>query len=169
MVVGALQEKQTKLVLFTLDEQRYALDLASVERIVRVVDVTPLPKAPPIVLGIINVKGDVVPVYDLRGRFRLPGREISLSDQLMIAKTSRQTVALLVDGVDSVLEVADEEIASAQEILPEIEYVHGVVKLQDGLVLIHDLDQFLSPEEERTLEGALNSVSSASDSAMRND
>jgi purine-binding chemotaxis protein CheW len=164
MVVDQSQEKQTQLVLFALDEQRYALDLASVERIVRVVDVTPLPKAPPIVLGIINVKGDVVPVYDLRRRFRLPEREIKLTDQLMIAKTSRQTVALLVDGVDGVLEVADEEIASAGEILPEIEYVHGVVKLQDGLVLIHDLDQFLSPEEERTLAGALNSVSSASDS-----
>jgi purine-binding chemotaxis protein CheW len=158
-----------QLVLFTLDEQRYALDLAVVERAVRVVDVTPLPKAPPIVLGIINVNGDIVPVYDLRRRFRLPEREINLTDQLMIANTSRQTVALLVGGVDGVLEVAEEEIASAQEILPEIEYVHGVVKLQDGLVLIHDLDQFLSPEEERTLEGALNSVSGASDWVMRDD
>ena len=55
-----------QLVLFALDEQRFALALSSVERIVRVVDVTPLPSAPPIVLGIINVKGEVVPVYDGR-------------------------------------------------------------------------------------------------------
>lgn len=157
------------LVLFALDEQRYALELASVERAVRVVDVTPLPKAPPIVLGIVNVKGNVVPVYDLRRRFRLPEREINLTDQLMIATTSRQTVALLVDSVSGVVEIAEEEIAPAEKILPEIEYVRGVVKLQDGLVLIHDLDRFLSPEEERSLDQALQSVSREQDSVMIND
>jgi purine-binding chemotaxis protein CheW len=158
-----------QLVLFTLDEQRYALDLATVERAVRVVEVTPLPKAPPIVLGIINVNGDVVPVFDIRRRFRLPEREINLTDQLMIARRSRQKVALLVDSVSGVVEISEVEISSAKQILPEIEYVYGVVKLQDGLVLIHDLDQFLSSEEERTLEGALNSVSGASDWVMRDD
>ena len=158
-----------QLVLFALDEQRYALDLASVERAVRVVDVTPLPKAPSIVLGIVNVKGDVVPVYDLRRRFRLPEREIDLADQLMIATTSRQIVALVVDSVDGVIEVAEEELAAADKILPEIEYVQGVVKLPDGLVLIHDLDRFLSPEEERILDEALKSASRAQDSVMRND
>jgi purine-binding chemotaxis protein CheW len=158
-----------QLVLFALDEQRYALDLASVERAVRVVDVTPLPVAPSTVLGIVNVGGDIVPVYNLRRRFRLVERDIDLADQLMIARTSRQKVALLVDSVNGVLEVSDETIASAEKILPEIECVRGVVKLPDGLVLIHDLDQFLSPEEERTLEAALNNVPSASDSVMRND
>ena len=158
-----------QLVLFALDEQRFALALSSVERIVRVVDVTPLPSAPPIVLGIINVKGEVVPVYDLRRRFHLPEREIDLADQLMIARTSRQTVALLVDSVSGVLEIAEEEITPAEKILPEIEYVRGVVKLQDGLVLIHDLEQFLSDEEERILDEALKSVPTPPDSVMRND
>ena len=157
------------LVLFALDDQRFALALSSVERVVRVVDVTPLPSAPPIVLGVINVMGDVVPVYDLRRRFHLPEREIDLADQLMIATTSRQTVALLVDLVSGVLEVAEDEIASAEKILPEIEYVHGVVKLPDGLVLIHDLDRFLSPEEERRLDQALQSDSRAQNSVMIND
>jgi purine-binding chemotaxis protein CheW len=158
-----------QLVLFALDEQRYALALASVQRAVRVVNVTPLPKAPPSVLGIINVKGDVVPVYDLRRRFHLPEREIELADQLIIATTSRQTVALLVDSVSGVFEVAEEEITSANKILLEMEYVHGVVKLPDGLVLIHDLDRFLSPAEERSLDQALKSVSRAQDSVMIND
>ena len=158
-----------QLVLFALDEQRYALALASVQRAVRVVDVTPLPKAPPSVLGIVNVSGDVVPVYNLRRRFHLPEREIELADQLMIATTSRQTVALLVDSVSSVFEVAEDEIALANKIHSEMEYVHGVVKLPDGLVLIHDLEQFLSDEEERILDEALQSVPRAPDSVMRND
>ena len=158
-----------QFVLFALDEQRYALALASVQRAVRVVNVTPLPKAPPSVLGIINVKGDIVPVYDLRRRFHLTEREIELADQLIIATTSRQTVALLVDSVSGVFEVAEEEIASANKILPEIEYVHGVVKLADGLVLIHDLEQFLSADEERILDEALQSVTGPQDSLMIND
>ena len=166
MVIDRSQEKQTQLVLFALDEQRYALDLASIERAVRVVDVTPLPKAPSTVLGIVNVRGDVVPVYDLRRRFGLAEREINLGDQLIIGRTSRQKVALLVDSVSGVLEVSKEKIACAEKILPEIEYVHGVVKLQDGLILIHDLDRFLSPEEERILGEAVKSIPRLPDSVM---
>jgi purine-binding chemotaxis protein CheW len=169
MVVDPSQEKQTQLVLFALDEQRFALALSSIERAVRVVDVTPLPKAPSTVLGIVNVRGDVVPVYDLRRRFGLAERDINLADQLIIARTSRQKVALLVDSVNGVLEVSEEAIASAEKILPEMEYVRGVVKLPDGLVLIHDLDRFLSPEEERILDQALKSPLGAQDSVMRND
>jgi len=161
--------QKIQLCLFTLDERRYALTLLCVERVVFVVDITPLPKAPPVVLGVVNVKGDIVPVYDVRRRFRLPQRAINLTDQLMIARTSQQTVALLVDSVDGVIEVAEEDIAAAQGILPDIEYVQGIVKLQDGLVLIHDLEQFLSAEEERTLDEALKSVSPSPDSVMRND
>jgi purine-binding chemotaxis protein CheW len=158
-----------QLVLFALDEQRFALALDSVERALRVVEVTPLPSAPPIVLGIINVQGDVVPVYDLRRRFGLLKREINLTDQLMIATTSRQTVALVVDSVSGVLEITEEEITPAENILPEIEYVQGVVKLQDGLVLIHDLDQFLSVDEQRTLDKALTAARHRQDPVMRND
>ena len=161
--------QKIQLCLFTLDERRYALTLLCVERVVFVVDITPLPKAPPVVLGVVNVKGDIVPVYDVRHRFRLPQRAINLTDQLMIARTSQQTVALLVDSVDGVIEVAEEDIAAAQGILPDIEYIQGIVKLPDGLVLIHDLEQFLSAEEERTLDEALKSVPASPDSVMRND
>jgi purine-binding chemotaxis protein CheW len=158
-----------QLVLFTLDERRFALTLSSVERVVRAVDVTPLPSAPPSVLGVVNVRGEVIPVYNLRRRFRLTERDTDLIDQLMIANTSRRTVGLLVDSAEGVIDVAEEMIASAEKILPEMEYVHGVVKLPDGLVLIHDLDQFLSAGEERALERALNRDPSRSDSVMRND
>ncbi len=60
-------------IVFTLDEQRYALHLSAVERVICVVEITPLPKAPEIVLGIINVGGQIIPVIDMRKRFRLPG------------------------------------------------------------------------------------------------
>jgi purine-binding chemotaxis protein CheW len=143
------------LVVFTLDEQRYALPLAAVERGIRVVEIVSLPKAPEIVLGIINAQGRVIPVVNIRKRFRLPEREIHLSDQCIIAHTARRTVAFVVDEVSGVLEPADQAVAAVEQILPKLVYVVGVVKLADGMVLIHDLDSFLSLEEEQTLEEAM--------------
>lgn len=144
-----------QLVVFTLDEQRYALHLAAVERIVRVVEVTPLPKSPEIVLGVVNVQGRIIPVVNIRKRFRLPEREIALSNQLIIASTSRRTGALLVDEVSGVVEISEREMIEAGKILPDMDYVEGVVKLEDGLILIHDLNTFLSIEEEKALDDAM--------------
>jgi purine-binding chemotaxis protein CheW len=147
-----------QLVVFILDEQRYALHLPVVERAIRIVELSPLPKAPEIVLGVINVQGRIVPVVNIRKRFCLPDRNIRLSDQLLIARASRRTVALAVDAVSGMVERPDREIIAAQEILPGIEYVEGVAKLEDGLILIHNLDAFLSLEEEQTLSAALTAA-----------
>lgn len=147
-----------QLVIFTLAEQRYALNLFTVERIVPVVEITPLPKASEIVLGVVNMKGRIIPVLDIRRRFRLPERKMDLSDRLIIARTSARMVAFTADAVTGVVEHSEEEIVAAEKILPGLEYVEGVLKLEDGLVLIHDLDKFLSLDEEKTLDEALQSV-----------
>lgn len=142
-----------RLVVFALNDQRYALPLSAVERCVRAVAVTALPQAPDIVLGIVNVQGWVIPVINLRRRFRLAEREIALSDQMLIARTAQRTVALVVDAVSGVLEYTEQE--AVQELLPEFRYLEGVVKLDDGLILIHNLDKFLSLEEEAALHLAM--------------
>ncbi len=143
------------LVLFTLDEQLYALHLSAVTRVVRTVEITPLPKAPEIIRGVVNVQGQVIPVVDIRKRFRLPEREQELNDQLIIASTARRSVALVVDTVDGVIEHSGQEMIPPEKILPTTEYIEGVIKLEDGLVLIHDLDTFLSLEEDKELDTAL--------------
>lgn len=144
-----------RIVSFTLERSRYALPLDAVERVVPVVEFTPLPKAPEIVLGIVNLEGRIIPVVNVRRRFGHPDREVRLSDQLIVARTSRRPVALLVDRVDGLTERAEHEIIQAPDVLPGLEYVRGVAKLADGLVLIHDLDTFLSLEEEQRLDEAL--------------
>lgn len=87
------------LIIFTLDDQRYALPLPAVDRVVRMVAIIPLPNAPDIVLGVVNFQGRVIPVIDVRRRFRLPEREIALTDQLLVAHTARRPVALVADAV----------------------------------------------------------------------
>lgn len=143
------------LVVFRLEEQKYALGLEAVERVFPAVEWTPLPKAPEIVLGVVNVQGRIVPVFNLRRRFRLPEREVQVEDRMILASARKRSVALLVDEVSGVIERPEREVIEGEKILPGLEYVQGVAKLDDGLVLIHDLDRFLSLEEQEALEAGL--------------
>ena len=154
-----MDTKGCQLVVFTVQGQRYALYLSAVDRIVHAVEVTPLPKAPKIVLGVVNVQGEIIPVVDIRKRFGLSGREISPDDHFIIARTSRRAVALVVDSATGVIERVDKEVTAPEKILPQMGYVAGVVKLEEGLVLIHNLEQFLSLDEEAALASALEDAS----------
>jgi len=144
-----------QLVVFMLDGQHYALPLGTVGRIVRAVAVTPLPNAPAIVLGAINVQGTVIPVLNIRRRLQLPEREIGVTDQFVIAQTRQRTVALVIDEAQEVIEREQAAITSASRIIPGLEHLQGVVELGDDLVLIHDLEKFLSLDEARTLDEAM--------------
>jgi purine-binding chemotaxis protein CheW len=143
------------LVVFRLDDQRYAVRLDVVERIVRAVAVTPLPHAPAIVLGLMDLAGRVLPVVNLRRRFGLPEREIGPADQFIIARTAARALALVVDAAHEVIAYPETAVIDAGRIVPGLEHVQGVIALEDGLVLIHALDQCLSLDEERDLANAL--------------
>jgi purine-binding chemotaxis protein CheW len=143
------------LLVFSLDDQRYALALDRVQRSIRVVAITPLPDAPAIVLGIIDLAGVVIPVVDIRKRLNHPPRDLRLSDQLLIATTGRRTVALLVDEANGVIDGSPEDVVPASEILPGLGLVAGAVKLESGLVLIHDLDRLLSLDEAAAIDRAI--------------
>lgn len=139
------------LLVFVLDELRYGLVLTAVLRVVRAVEITPLPKAPGTVLGVINLAGQVIPVVNVRRRFGLAERELRTGDQFIVARTRRRTLALVADRAERLVERSPAEIARAESLLPGLEYLRGVAKLEDGLILIHDLDAFLSLDEERQL------------------
>lgn len=143
------------LVVFRLDDQRYALPLAAVERVVRAVEVTPLPGAPAIVLGAIDVHGCIVAVMNLRRRFGLPERAIAPNDYFLIARTVRRPVALVIDEAQGVSAHAPGAMVRPDRIVPGLGQFDGVLKLDDGLVLIHDLDKFLGLDEARALDAAL--------------
>lgn len=146
------------LLTFMLDDWTCALPIAAVERTYRAVAVTPLPKAPDIVMGIVNVRGMVQPVIDLRRRFQLPPRRLSPNDHLIIGHTSRRSVALVVDSLADVVECTQQDIAAADDILPGMEFVSGIARLKDGMILIHDLDRCLSLEEETALDQAMGGL-----------
>ena len=150
------------LVTFALDEQRIALPLAAVDRIVRAVEVTPLPGAPPVVLGVINVQGKVLPVINLRRRCRFPEREIETTDVLVIAHTPRRAVALLVDRAD-VMECPQGSLTPTEQVVPGILGVREVLKHEDGMIMLYDPEALLLLEEEIVLNSALGIDGSGAD------
>jgi len=145
----------TGLLTFRLDRQLYALRLSVVEQVVRSVEVTSLPDAPGIVVGVVNLRGRIVPVINIRKRFQIAERPIELSDRFIIANAGRRTVAIIVDEIADIDEVSDAAMVCADDVLLGLGFLEGVVKRPDGIVLIHDLARFLSLEEERTLERSL--------------
>ena len=146
----------TQLVVFRLDPQHYALPLAVVERVVRAVEITPLPNAPAIVLGAIDVHGRVLPVLDIRQRFLLPDRQMCPADWFLLAHTARHTVVLVVDESEGVVERHQADVVVSTQIAPGLDHFPGVARLDDGLVLIHDLEKFLSLDEARALDEAMD-------------
>lgn len=153
-----LEGSVIQLVVFVIDGQRYALPLSSVERVLPMVAVSPLPKPPTSVLGVINVHGQVIPVLDIRWRFGFSPHDYGPDAYLLMARTIRRTVALPVDGVLGVKEVQSEAVTPPDTIFPGIDHVAGIVTLSDGLLFIHDLNAFLSLDEEQQVTKVLEEM-----------
>lgn len=150
MLVNAKQ-----IVVFMLGQTRYALPLPNVERVIRAVEVTPLPGGPAIALGVINLAGQVVPVLDIRSRFGLARRKIVPDDLFLVIRMPGRRGVFVVDSISGV--ATQDEITPAETILPKIDHLEGVVKLGPDLVLIQDIHGFLSLDEEHALDLAMES------------
>jgi purine-binding chemotaxis protein CheW len=147
-----------EVLLFTLEGQRYALPVVDVRELVRAVRLTPLPRAPDVVEGLMNLRGELLPVLDLRRRFRLPPRPLSPEDHFIVAQAGARRVVLHVDRTEEVLTLAPGTLDETPRSLPGVGYVAGAVKLPEGLVLVHDLRSFLSEAEALALDTALVSA-----------
>lgn len=159
-MVEEKDEKDIKQILaFALGESLFALYLSAVERVVRAVETTPLPKAPQFVVGVINIQGQVIPVVDIRSYFDLAAPEINQNNRFILVRTARRLLALVVDSVTGILELTTREFVNASQVLPCALLVHGLAKVDGELVLICDLDQFLSLDNEKKLEAALKGTS----------
>ncbi|MEP6689548.1 MAG: chemotaxis protein CheW [Gemmatimonadaceae bacterium] len=145
-----------ELLVFQLDGARYALALDAVREVVRAVAVTPLPGAPDVVHGVIDVRGSVVPVFDLRARLGTTPREIDPDDQFVLANAGARVVALQVDRVEWMAEV--DVTAVSADVARDTPHIAGVARLADGLVLIHDLETFLSESEVVALDDAMRAA-----------
>ena len=145
-----------RIVVFCLDDARFGLDLALTERVLPALEITPLPQAPEIVLGVINLQGRIIPVVNVRRRFGLPERPVSPGDYFIVARGGGRTLALVADTVAGVTHLQADEVVAPASVLAPLPHVAGIVRRPDGLVLIHDLRTFLALDEAVALGVALD-------------
>jgi purine-binding chemotaxis protein CheW len=125
-----------QLVVFTLDDQSYALRLGAVHRIVRAVEVTRIPDAPDYILGVINVEGEVLPVFNTRKRLGLPTKDIDVQDLFIIVREGGKAAALVADDVKPVQEVAGGEFVDSGGVMPHSAFTSGMAKMEDGMIIL---------------------------------
>ncbi len=147
-------------LLFNLDNEQFGLPLGAVQRVVRAVALTPVPQSPPDILGVLNLRGQVLPVINLRLRFGLPPKEMTLSDQLIIANAAGRQVAFVVDAVSGVIQPSVQSIVSAQDIFSGISHLEGGVQIGNRLIFIHKPEYLLMPEYADQLAAAIQQVQS---------
>jgi purine-binding chemotaxis protein CheW len=137
-----------QLVIFKLANEDYGLLISKVQEINRMVTVTRLPQTPDFMEGIINLRGRVIPVVDLRKRFGFIPREHQMDTRIMVVDISGQTVGLVVDAVNEVVKVSGDCIEPApQSFIMNAQFVQGIVKLADRLVILLDIDCILTSQE----------------------
>jgi purine-binding chemotaxis protein CheW len=148
----------TSINIFELDSARYGIPLADTREVFRIPTISPLPKAPGVIEGIVNIRGAIVPVFNLRRRFGLAEKPPHPAEHLLLAHAGTRAVAMRVDRVIGGLEIEAADIESSHGLTSGKTPFTGVAKLSDGLVLIHDLAAFLEESEADELDTALRAV-----------
>lgn len=143
------------LLEFIVEGRRLALPVAAAERIHLAVEVTPLAGAPAPVLGLVNIQGRVLPVVSLRQRLGLPDREPLPDDRLIVAHSSRRSMAILVDAVPGVRDVGEGEYVPGETLFPGTDFLLGVTRVDGDLLMVEDLEKLLADDEETELVTAM--------------
>lgn len=149
------------LLLFRLDTNLFALRLGQVVRVAAMVAIAPLPEAPPVVAGIIDVGGAMLPVLDVRPRLGVVPHPPRLTDALVLVRTSNRDVCIWVDQVLGTHTQPADRLVPTEQVVPGPSMFDAVTTLPDGPIFIHDIDRFLSLAEEQNLEAALRMGSPA--------
>lgn len=150
-----VQRDQLVVLVFEVDSHRYALDTDCVLEIVRAVQPARLPKAPAVITGVINARGEVIPLLDLRLRFGLPAAPIRVHDVFVIVQTGLRRLAFRADRACALARVPLHDFAPLRHSVPSAQYAAGTACLPDGLLLICDVELFLDEAEQVTLAAAL--------------
>ena len=144
-----------QLVTFSIGEEEFGVDILKVQEIIRMMEITKVPRAPDFVEGVINLRGKVIPILDLRKRFGLVTRDHDKHTRIIVIEISNMIVGFVVDSVSEVLRIPSNTVEPPPPVVSglESEYISGVGKLADRLLILLDLDRLLSREEQGALSG----------------
>ena len=144
-----LDDEMLQWVTFRLNEELYGINVMQVQEVLRITEIAPVPGAPDYVLGIINLRGNVVTVIDTRRRFALGEREVDDNTRIIIIEVEGQVIGLLVDSVAEVVYLRGSEVESAPDVGNDesSKYIQGVVTREADLLILVDVNKLLSQNE----------------------
>ena len=146
-------EQELQLVTFRLANEEYGLPITKVREINRLVPVTKLPQTPSFMEGIINLRGRIIPVIDLRKRFNMPITDHDDDTRIIIVEISGQIVGVTVDAVTEVVRLNTANIEpSPATVTVDSQYIEGVGKIDDRLIILLDIDKVLTNKEEIAIQ-----------------
>ncbi len=153
METETLQQDEQQLVVFDLSSEAYGVDIGAVREIIRLQDITKVPRTPEFVEGVINLRGKVIPVVDLRKRFGLPAEEESKENRIVVVDIGAQDIGVVVDAVTEVLRIATESVEPPASVITtaDSEYLLGIAKLDSRLIILLDLERVLTETEHSPL------------------
>jgi purine-binding chemotaxis protein CheW len=142
-----------QLVSFTIGSEEFGVDILKVQEINRMLDITKVPNAPVFVDGVINLRGKVIPIVNLRQRFGMKPREQDKDTRIVVVELSGKTVGFIVDGVSEVLRIPKSVTEPPPPLVAGInaDYITAVGKLEDRLLILLDLERVLSDEMKSSL------------------
>ena len=149
------KSEMRQLIGFHVGREEYGLEILRVREIIRIREITRLPQSPPFVKGILNLRGDVIPILSLGERFGLEGRAEGASSRVIVVKIGGHLVGLMVDSVSTVLRIPADQIEPPPAIIGGLSrgFVVGVGKVGERLVILLDIDRILSKDEQAAVAG----------------
>lgn len=151
-----IEEKQ--FVVFQLSKETYGVDISQVSEIITMQQITKVPHTIEFIEGIINLRGRVIPVVDLRKRFGLPFDEMTRNTRIVVIEIGGNTLGMIVDGVSEVLRISSDIVEAPPQAVTsaDADYLEGVAKLEDRLIILLNLEKVLNQQEKLELENMVN-------------
>lgn len=144
-----VRSTEKQMVLFELNEETYGLDIAAIREIIRMQEITRVPRAPAFVEGVINLRGKVVPVISLSTKLGLTRSKENKNNRIVVVDISGSTVGVIVDAVTEVVRISDSVIESTSEIVvaKSADFLRGIAKVSGKMVMLLDLERMLAKEQ----------------------
>ncbi|MEW6181600.1 MAG: chemotaxis protein CheW [Bacillota bacterium] len=146
--------KEGQVVVFKLAGETYGVDIASVAEIIRMESITRVPRTPEFIEGVINLRGKVIPVIDLRRRFDLPKGEQSRQTRIIIVEMGEMVIGMIVDAVIEVLRVSEESIEPPPAVINGVDviYLRGIALREERMIILLNLEKILYAHEKEALQ-----------------
>jgi purine-binding chemotaxis protein CheW len=158
--IAGIMSEILQLVTFRLGNEDYAVNILKVQEINRMKEITRVPNTPPYVEGVINLRGKVIPVINLRSKFGLSDKDSDTQSRIMIMDIQGITMGLVVDAVSEVLRIPANIVEPTPPMASNIstEYIKGIAKLEDRLIILLDMDMLVGKAEETSMMDAVKSI-----------